>query len=171
MDLSTSALTTCFLSAVSIMETVFNESLKKLKRKEVEIYDDGDHSSKAVVLAHAVSKSRFSDTEYLTTTFPVMVECLFRGGTSPQPIILCLADTLAEIKGACMIAFAQDENFPVVVEVIWANNGLRMAVGPLKMSERNVKATLRMLKVRAGVDVLRVHSEISYKDLKDSDGA
>ena len=70
-----------------------------------------------------------------------------------------------------MIAFRQDENFPVVVEVIWANNGLHMALGSLKMSERNVKATLRVLKVRLGGDVLMVHSEKPYKDLKDSDGA
>ena len=34
-------------------------------------------------------------------------------------MIFCLADTLAEIKGACMFAFAQDETSPVVVEVIW----------------------------------------------------
>ena len=86
-------------------------------------------------------------------------------------MIFCLADTLAEIKSACMIAFDQEGDFPLVVEVIWANNGLRMAVGPLKMSERNVKATLRMLKVRAGADVLRVHSEDSYKVLKNSDGS
>ena len=44
-----------------------------------------------------------------------------------------------------------------------------MAVGPLKMSESNVKATLRMLKARAGVVVLRVHSKKSYENLKDSD--
>ena len=70
-----------------------------------------------------------------------------------------------------MIAFAQDEDCPVVVEVVWANNGLRTAMKPLKMSERNVKATLRMLKARAGVDILRVHSKNSYSDLKDSDAA
>ncbi len=141
------------------METVFKESLKILELPEVGMHDDGHHSSKAIVLAHAVSKGRFSDADYLNTTFPVMVECLFCPGTSPQPMMFCLADTLAEVKSACMIAFAQDENFPVVVEVIWANKGLGMAVGSHKMSERNVKATLRMLKVRAGVDVLRVYSE------------
>ena len=128
-------------------------------------------AAKPSFLPHAVSRGPFSDADYLKTTFPVMVECLFCPGTSPQPIIFCLADTLAEIKGACMIAFAQDENFPVVVEVIWANNDLRTAVGPLKMSERNVKATLRMLKARAGVDVLRVHSEKSSSDVKDIDEA
>ncbi len=151
------------------METVLKESQKRLKRTEVEMINDGHHSSKAVVLAHAVSIGRFSDADYLTSTFPVMVECLFCRGTSPQPIVFCLADTLSEIKGACMIAFAQDENIAVVVEVIWANNGLRMAAGPLKMTEINMKATLRMLKARAGVDVLRVHSEKSYQDLKNSD--
>ena len=143
------------------METVFIESLTNLNRREVEMIADGHHSSKAVVLAHAVSRGRFSEADYLLATFPVMVECLFCSGASPQPMIFCLADTLAEIKGACMFAFAQDETSPVVVEVIWANNGLRMAVGPLKVSESNVKATLRMLKARAGVDVLRVHSEKS----------
>ena len=70
-----------------------------------------------------------------------------------------------------MIALAQDENIPVVVEVIWAHNGLLMAVGPLKLTEINTKATLRMLKARAGVDVLRVYSEKSYQDLKNSDEA
>ena len=153
------------------MESVFKDSLKKIKRTEVEMLNDGHHSSKAVVLAHAASRGRFSDADYLKTTFPVLVECLFCPGTSPQPIVFCLADTLAEIKGACMIAFAQDEDFPVVVQVIWANNGLRTAIGPLKMSERNVKATLRMFKARAGVDVLIVHSEHSYSDLKDGDEA
>ena len=153
------------------MESVFKDSLKKLKHTEVDMLNDRHHSSKAVVLAHAVSRGRFSDADYLKTTFPVLVECLFCPGTSPQPIVFCLADTLAEIKGACMIAFAQDEDFPVVVEVIWANKGLRTAVEPLKMSERNVKATLRMLKARAGVDVLRVHSENSYSDVKDIDEA
>ena len=116
--------------------------------------NDGHHSSKAVVLAHAVSKGRFSDADYLTTTSPVMVDCVFCPSTSPQQMIFCLADTFAEIEGAYVIAFAQDENFPVVVEVT---------------SERNVKATLRMLKARGGADVLRVHSEKSYKELKNSD--
>lgn len=153
------------------MGIIFKKSLKELKRTEVEMIDDGHHSSKTLVLAHAVSKGRFSDADYVNITFPVMVECVLCRDTSLQPITFCLADTLAEIKGACMIAFVQDENFPVVVKVIWANNGLGMALGPLKMSERNVKATPRMLKVRAGVDVLRVHSEKSYKDLKDSDEA
>lgn len=133
--------------------------------------DDGHHSSKAIVLAHAVSKGRFSDADYLATTFPVMAQCLFCPGTPPRPIVFCLADNLDEVKGACMRAFAMDENLPVVVEVIWANNGLGMAVGSLKLSERNVKATLRTLKSRAGVDVLSVHSEESYKTLKASDEA
>lgn len=153
------------------MDSVFKDSLKKLKRTEFEMINDGHHSSKDVVLGHAVSGGRFSDTEYLNTTLPVMVECLFCPGSSPQPIIFCLVDTLAEVKGACIFTFAQDENLPVAVEVIWANNGLQMAVGPQKLSERNVKATLRMLKARAGVDVSRVHSEKSSSDLKDSDEA
>ena len=153
------------------METVLQESLGKLKTTEVKLIDDGHHSSKAMVLAHAVSKGRFSDADYLATTFPVMAECTFCPGTPPGPIVFCLADTLDEVKGACMRAFTMSENLPVVVEVIWANNGLWMAVGSLKMSERNVKATLRILKARAGVDVLRMHSEESYKILKGSDEA
>ena len=148
-------------STVSNMETVLKESLGKLRTTEVKLIDDGHHSTKAIVLAHAVSKGRFSDADYLTTTFPVMVECRFRPDTSAQPIIFCLADTLAEVKGACLHAFGADENSPVGVEVIWANNGPRVALGPptLKMSERDVKATLRLLKARGGVDVLWVHSE------------
>ena len=143
------------------METVLKESLGKLKTTEVKLIDDGHHSTKAIVLAHAVSKGRFSDADYLTTTFPVMVECPFRPGTSAQPIIFCVADTLAEVKGACLHAFRADENSPVSLEVIWANNGLRVAPGSLtlKLSEKNVKATLRILKARGGADVLWVHSE------------
>ena len=158
-------------STVSLMETVLKESIGKLKAKEVMLIDDGHHSSKAIVLAHAVSKGKFSDADYLASTFPVMAQCVFCPGTPPRPIVFCLADTLDEVKGACMRAFAKEEDLPVVVEVTWANNGLGMAVRSLKLSEGNVKATLRTLKARAGVDVLRVHSQESYKILKGSDEA
>ena len=137
------------------METILEGSLGKLKTTKVKLIGDGHHSSKALVLAHAVSEGRFSDADYLATTFPVMVECFVHPGTSAQPIIFCLADTLAEVKGACLHAFGADENSSVGVEVMWANNGLRVAP-TLKMSERNIKATLRILKARGGVDVLRV---------------
>ena len=56
-----------------------------------------------------------------------------------------------------MRAFGADEISPVIVEVLWAYRNIGgKDVGSLKMSERNVKATLRMLKARAGLDVLRV---------------
>ena len=135
------------------METILKESL----------YNYGHHSTKAITLSHALSQGQFSDADYLATTFPVMVQHFHSHGISTQPVIFCLADTLAEIKEACMRAFGAEENSSVGVEVLWAYNNLPgMDARSLTMSERNVRATLRILKVRAGLDSLKV-AHIPYE--------
>lgn len=139
------------------MEAIFKVSQEWFNTGEVKVINDRHHSTKAKVLAHAVSKGEFSDTDYFTSTFPVMVQCHFLTQPAAQPVILCLADTLAEIKGACMCALGADENSLVSLEVLWAYNNLPGAVvRSLKLSEGNVRATLRILKARAGLDLLNV---------------
>ena len=135
------------------MEAILKESQRKLPTTEFEMLNDGNHSTKAIILAHAVPEGLFSDADYLATTFPVMVHL---PGFPNQPVILCLADTLAEIKRACMRAFGWDENFPVGVEVKWAYNNQPGDERTLGMSESNVRATLRILKARAGLDSLNM---------------
>ena len=101
------------------MEAILKEPQGKLPTTENELLNDGHHSSKAIILAHAVSEGRFSDADYLAATFPVMVFCSLSGRPSYKPVILCLADTLADIKRTCMRAFGMDENSYVSVEVNW----------------------------------------------------
>ena len=140
------------------MEAILKESQGQFNTTEVNLTNYGHHSIKAMILAHAVSEGRFSDADYLASTFPVMVQSFLRPEPTPQPVILCLADTLADVKWGCVHALGVDEDSSVSVEALWAYNNLSgLDVRSLTLSDGNVRATLRILKARAGLDLLKVN--------------